>query len=245
LFTWKGRFTIKGFPPQTKKGVVLVLWGGAALLVWWLWFTGPNRPITYASAPYIDSLSVNPKLIDAIDKGNVVLVKEMLDHGASANSCDKSKDEDGMTALSSAAFSGRIDIVKLLLDRGAIVNVTEDWGANATFSAAVATHPQVLQLLIDRGGDVNADEDGATALDLLDGRILERKTGEEASRFNKTLDELKAAGARHSWIGGWAIFFLQTTGIGLIVIVVSTAILWRKREFKGGQIKNRKSKIKN
>jgi ankyrin repeat protein len=56
-----------------------------------------------------------------------------------------------------AARTGKLDAVRLLLDRGAKVNTQETWGGTTALMWAVAEkHPSIAQLLIERGADVNA-----------------------------------------------------------------------------------------
>lgn len=177
----------------------------------------------YHAAPDFDSLPVNQKLMDAVAKGDIAAVKTLLDQGISANS--REKDKDGVTALSATASLGRLDIVKLLVARGANVNVTEEWGENATMEAARSAHPEVLQFLIDHGGDVNADDDGITALDYLEGPHALRETPDEAERGRKCLNEIRAAGARHSPMIEMIIFGLFADFSAIFVLVASIRIL--------------------
>ena len=57
--------------------------------------------------------------------------------------------------------AGRLDMAQLLIDRGADVNTSDDQGYTALMNAS----PEVARLLIERGADVNAaNEDGSTPL---------------------------------------------------------------------------------
>src|ERR1700704_243848 len=56
-------------------------------------------------------------LIDVSIKGDTAAVKALLDRGVNANT----KDPDGRTPLSEAAYYGHTEIAKLLLDHGADV----------------------------------------------------------------------------------------------------------------------------
>src|SRR3990172_3527390 len=56
-----------------------------------------------------------------------------------------------------AARTGNIESVKLLLAHGADVHATEEYrGQNALMWAATENHSGVMRLLIERGADVNA-----------------------------------------------------------------------------------------
>ena len=59
-----------------------------------------------------------PTLISAAEVGNVEWAKSFLDEGAPIDPTD----ENGSTALESAAAGGHLDVVKLLLSRGARAN---------------------------------------------------------------------------------------------------------------------------
>ncbi|KAK7177745.1 ankyrin repeat protein [Paraphaeosphaeria sporulosa] len=75
------------------------------------------------------------------------------------------KDEHGRTALSHATSEGHVDVVRLLLDRGADVNTTDKDNLTALHRAADQGHGEVIRWLLDSGADVNAkDPDGLTAL---------------------------------------------------------------------------------
>jgi ankyrin repeat protein len=75
--------------------------------------------------------------------------------------------DDGFTPLHLAAFFGRADVVRLLLDRGAnIAAITRNDLENTPLHAAAAgRHLEVCALLIERGAPVDAQQAGGfTAL---------------------------------------------------------------------------------
>jgi uncharacterized protein len=74
---------------------------------------------------------------------------------------------DGFTPLGLASFFGHLDTVRLLLDKGAKIDVPSNNFLKAVplRSASVAGHLEIARLLIDRGADVNAvGEGGETPL---------------------------------------------------------------------------------
>ena len=81
---------------------------------------------------------------------NDKIVQALLRHGADVNG----RDYAGDRVLGAAAYQGRLDWVRELLDRGA------DAGSRAeALSAAVnGDQPDVMRLLIARGADVNAQD---------------------------------------------------------------------------------------
>ncbi|OHE95305.1 hypothetical protein CORC01_09450 [Colletotrichum orchidophilum] len=56
------------------------------------------------------------------------------------------------TALTAAAYDGTLDIIRLLLDRGADIDAPNGWAIQA---AAAEGHYDVVKELLDRGADVN------------------------------------------------------------------------------------------
>lgn len=65
-------------------------------------------------------------LANAIVKGDIETVKKFIDYGADVN--EKS---NGMTPLMLAARYNQCDIIKLLIEKGANLKVTDDKGNNA------------------------------------------------------------------------------------------------------------------
>mmetsp|Transcript_32572 Transcript_32572/g.51865 ORF Transcript_32572/g.51865 Transcript_32572/m.51865 type:complete len:618 (-) Transcript_32572:1489-3342(-) len=111
--------------------------------------TAGNRPIHYAS-----------------QKGNVELVKFLLEHGAKANVCN----DAGFSVLHWAAQnknSTSAEVMKLLINSGASATVsTCDEGMTPLHLASVFCSEEAVRVLIEAGkADVNAaDNDGDTPL---------------------------------------------------------------------------------
>src|SRR5581483_1753076 len=78
---------------------------------------------------------------------------KLLDAGVDPNSANAG----GETALMTAARVGKIDAVKLLLDRGANVNARDAvHEQTALMWAVLENHADVVELLLARGADINA-----------------------------------------------------------------------------------------
>src|ERR1700682_1526387 len=80
-------------------------------------------------------------LIDDAIRGDTAGVKSLLDHGVNANT----KDPDGRTPLTEAAYYGHTEIVKLLLDHGADVFAKKVHGETAYDMAA--GHQDIAQMI--------------------------------------------------------------------------------------------------
>ncbi len=64
------------------------------------------------------------------------------------------------TPLHTAAYKGRLDLVVLLLERGADVESRDHQGQTAIYVASSRGHIEVVRSLIERGADVNAECNG-------------------------------------------------------------------------------------
>jgi len=99
----------------------------------------------------------------SIEKGDVSTVKLFVEAGMPT----RAKDENGQTALMTAAFNGHNHIARILLDGGANVNAKDNVGSTALMGAALNDHKETLDVLLSRGADVNSkDNEGQTALSM-------------------------------------------------------------------------------
>lgn len=103
-------------------------------------------------------------LLEAIENSEINNVERALSAGANMNV----KNERGTPALIVAITwsYGNTEIIKLLLERGADVNATEDSiGATALAFASSDGHIEITRLLLEKGSDINAkDINGYTPL---------------------------------------------------------------------------------
>lgn len=91
--------------------------------------------------------------IQTID-GNTEAVKLALDRGLDIYI--NVKDDDGRTPLHYGARHGRMEIVKLLLERGADINVKDDVYGHTALHLAAQGHTKTVKLLLDKGvADIN------------------------------------------------------------------------------------------
>jgi ankyrin repeat protein len=107
-------------------------------------------------------LKANPPLdvFDAAAVGRTRGLEELLDGEPELVT---SWSPDGFTALHLAAFFGQEDASKILVERGAEVNLV---ARHATIhvaplhSAAAGSHSEIVKLLLEHGADPNAAQDG-------------------------------------------------------------------------------------
>lgn len=84
----------------------------------------------------------------AARKGDAAAVKALLDKGVNVNS----KTRYGATALSYACDKGHVEVIKLLIERGADVNVTDTFYGEVPLGWALSHgHVEVVKLLLDKG----------------------------------------------------------------------------------------------
>jgi ankyrin repeat protein len=138
--------------------------------------------------------SRNDDLLSAIRQGDAAAVKALLAQGTPADA----KYRYDRTALSFAADRGDVEIVKLLLERGADVNAKDTfYGATPLTWAASNGHVEVARLLLARGG-TGADDVLSTGIrkrnpELVEAAIASGKLSADDLSFG--LEEAEKASA--------------------------------------------------
>lgn len=91
-----------------------------------------------------------------------VILHDLLQHGADVNR--KTRKGDNWPLMYAAAH-GDTEVVRILLDRGANVNIKDHGGDTALIEATPFGSEAVIRMLLEKGADVNAKEaDGDTPL---------------------------------------------------------------------------------
>ncbi|TIQ26423.1 MAG: c-type cytochrome [Mesorhizobium sp.] len=86
---------------------------------------------------------------DLVKHGDVAAVASALDKGAAINEID------GVTALYIACESGNVELARLLIKRGADVNLPVSWQRTPLYAANKGGRADIVKLLLDNGADPN------------------------------------------------------------------------------------------
>nr|CAH8829753.1 unnamed protein product [Trichobilharzia regenti] len=121
-----------------------------------------ERDEEYGTAEQLrQKTSICHELISAIRLGQYENIKLLLESDADPNTID----QDGWSALRTAAWGGYSDIVQLLIYYGADVNLSGPDGRTALRAAAWAGNVGTVKCLLNAGADVNkSDSEKRTAL---------------------------------------------------------------------------------
>jgi serine/threonine-protein phosphatase 6 regulatory ankyrin repeat subunit B len=75
------------------------------------------------------------------------------------------KNNNGRTTLMEASTAGRTEIVQMLLEKGADLDVKDDNGKTALMEASTSGRTEIVQMLLEKGADLDVkDDNGKTAL---------------------------------------------------------------------------------
>jgi ankyrin repeat protein len=108
-----------------------------------------------------------PALVMAAARKQVAVVEALLDKGADVNirATDAEKGIEQITPLHVSATNGHVEILQLLLTRGANVNAQDKSGLTPLMAASELGNTVAVILMIDKGADVNLqDYDGLSPL---------------------------------------------------------------------------------
>jgi len=111
----------------------------------------------------IESKSIDNLLLNAVQQGDTIVLKEVLARGANIDV--KNKYHPKWTPLMLAVYNDHIECAELLLEKGGNVNATTKEGTTALMIAAESGRSEMTKLLIEKGADVDAKGvDDETAL---------------------------------------------------------------------------------
>jgi ankyrin repeat protein len=110
----------------------------------------PNEPEKAKTAPIADH-----NFFNAIRQGNAAAVEAFLNSGTSPDSTECG--DCGLSALCEASSVGKLEVVKILLRKGATVDIKSQNGSTALVYAVIRRHPDVASELLRAGADPNSD----------------------------------------------------------------------------------------
>lgn len=132
--------------------------------------------VSFALVSLIASTALQPvlqeSLTDAAREGTTGAMRLYLLAGADPNGSVEEKGCDRMDVvftLHAAAERGHNEAVKLLLDYGARVNLTDEHGHNALWHAVNGRQLETVKFLLSRGAAVNSPNETYTALEKAQG----------------------------------------------------------------------------
>jgi ankyrin repeat protein len=130
------------------------------------------------------------RLIAASESGDEREVQELLDAGSFVSWADAS----GSTALHAAATHGSVAVVRLLLERRATLEAAERvTGTTPLCSAIQFGRDAVVAVLLEAGASTTCVDDDLIAFARA---RMSDAGGEDAGRYERTLDLLRAAEER-------------------------------------------------
>ena len=139
---------------------------------------GPYRGPYWVSIPDDAKGQIEMALAWACKFGRADVARYLIEVGVSA----RAQDKDQMTALHWASASGMLDIIDMLLARGAALEVRNTWGGTvldsttwfvANFPQPNADYPRVIERLLKAGANPNEVYPPLTGVTDVD-RLLER-----------------------------------------------------------------------
>ena len=111
--------------------------------------------------PAVTLAASTTPLADASRRGDVKLVRTLIQQGADVNA----RAVDGASPLHQAVSADHLDVVDLLLKVGASVAAADRYGVTPLSLAALSGNASIIRRLLDAGADPNAvDPAGETAL---------------------------------------------------------------------------------
>ena len=103
-------------------------------------------------------VEMKPALFTAARDGQVDEVRHLLAAGGDIEERDGSEGSElqGHSPLQIAAYKGRADVVMVLLEHGADISSTNDYGWTPLHLASFASFEETVRILLDKGADLNS-----------------------------------------------------------------------------------------
>src|SRR6266849_3225941 len=128
---------------------------------------GPSQSNKNSSAPKTAEAPAQAKdsegntpLLSAVNKGDTIEVRRLVEAGADVNA----ETDSGVTPLMNAAGMGNKEAVELLIQKGANVNHRTSGNFTPLMQAALVGKTEIVKILLDAGADPSVkDAGGRTA----------------------------------------------------------------------------------
>lgn len=117
--------------------------------------TSTKFPIPSAHNPKTLNPDLNPRLIDAAERGDAEMVCSLLAEGADPNATGENQSHVVMYA----SLKGNKELLEALLKNGAAPDAPNFFGCRPLFIAALEGHLEAVKLLVEHGANVNAASD--------------------------------------------------------------------------------------
>jgi len=148
--------------------------------------------------------AVAQDIVGVAYRGDVAAVTQMLGEDASLA---RYADAEGRTALHGAVAGGAVEIVRLLLARGADVNARDYEEHTPLHFAALRSEPDAARLLVEAGADLEARNDyGRTPLLLVAREAGNRDMAALLLELGAEVDARDEAGATPLTLAAWRGF---------------------------------------
>ncbi|TDY73336.1 ankyrin repeat protein [Leptospira meyeri] len=105
-------------------------------------------------------MSREHRLFQAVEKGNLELVKTILAEGVSVNA----KDSLGNSSLIKAADDEELEMAKFLIEKGANVNLRNTTGETALYRAVYRGNLEMVKLLVKAGAETKVKTVGGISI---------------------------------------------------------------------------------
>jgi hypothetical protein len=132
---------------------------------------------------------VREVLAEAIANGDLDRTKRII--GRAGKRINERQPASGSTALSHAAFHGKLDIARFLIQRGANVETTNRGGNTPLLVAAFMCRQEMVQLLLEKGASpLTKNGRGETAIDVVS-RSWTKQLADFYTGIDNAVPELK------------------------------------------------------
>ena len=174
------------------------------------------------------------RFFEACENGDVSVLRELLEkHPDLISTADKKGPYGSWTGLHSAAKRGHIEVVRLLLERGADPNAREEGDNTYPLHWAVAARQlEIARLLLDAGGDVHGFGD-VHEFDVIGWASFYHAPGRSRGDNPEVIALLQERGARHHIFSAMCVGDLDL--IRQVVAENPRALERRMSRFEGGQ----------